>query len=342
MQIILFGLFDTEQDLYKHHPNIQVYSLSLDNSAANKTNSLFSKLNYLKAIRKVKSIISKQRPDIVHAHYATSYGLLGRLSGFHPLLISVWGSDILGFPKKSLVHRWFLRSNLLAADKILATSEVMSDAVFQVTGRRADVTPFGIDPTTFSPGRVVKYFEPGSLVIGVIKSLESHYCIDIAIEAFAKVYKMYPQHKLRLLIVGDGSERNNLKNLVERNNITDAVNFTGKIPYQLVPEHHRMIDIFVNLSENESFGVSVLEASASGKPVVVADAGGLREVVDRDETGFIVPVRNVDSTASAIEKLVLNPELRTKMGEAGRKWVMVKYDWNDCCTKMENIYREFI
>ena len=86
-----------------------------------------SKLSYLKVLPELKKVIRDFKPDILHAHFATSYGLLGALSGFHPFILSVWGSDVFDFPKKSFLHKSILEYNLKKADRILSTSHVMAE-----------------------------------------------------------------------------------------------------------------------------------------------------------------------------------------------------------------------
>jgi len=100
--------------------------------------------------------------------------------------------------------------------------------------------------------------------------------------------------------------------------------FTGKVNYGEVPKYHNMltISVFPSIFESESFGVSILEASACEKPVVVSNVGGLPEVVDDQKTGFIVPPKDPEKLAEAIEKLILNESLRLQIGKAGR--IMVK------------------
>jgi len=90
----------------------------------------------------------------------------------------------------------------------------------------------------------------------------------------------------------------------------------------------------------ESFGVAVIEASATGIPVVVSDVGGLPEVVERDGTGLVVEARNEVQIADALERLVLDPDLRFRMGAAGRDRVQRLYEWKANVDQMLSIYRE--
>ena len=111
--IQIFSLYTPDNTLYESIPDILVSSINLQETLKFGDDSKISKLIYLKAVRKIKRLIKEFKPDILHAHYASSYGLLGALSGFHPYVLSVWGADIYDFPNHSLFHRMIIKFNLL-------------------------------------------------------------------------------------------------------------------------------------------------------------------------------------------------------------------------------------
>ena len=148
----------------------------------------------------------------------------------------------------------------------------------------------------------------------------------------------HPELPLKLLIVGDGSERKNLENLADGLGIAEKVYFAGMADYSKVPYFNKMLDVYAALSNYESFGVAVIEAQSCGKPVVVSDAGGLPEVVEDGVTGFVVERKNAEAAAEKLEKLVLDAALRERMGNAGRERVLKLYDWNENVAQMMKIY----
>jgi glycosyltransferase involved in cell wall biosynthesis len=149
---------------------------------------------------------------------------------------------------------------------------------------------------------------------------------------------------LKLLIVGGGSQDKYLKELVKKLEIDRDTVFTGKVPYDEVINYYNMLDIYVAVStlDSESFGVAVLEASSCEKPVIVSDVGGLPEVVENGVTGFVVPARDSDSTAIAMEKLILDKQLRERFGANGRSRVLKNYLWQDNVRQMQEIYEEML
>ncbi len=339
IEILIFGLGDLNVNDYIGIKNINIKTLNLK---ITRDEGSYKKLKYLKALSILKKIIKDFEPDILHAHYATSYGLLGALSGFHPFIISVWGSDVYSFPNKSLLHKALLKFNLSKADKILSTSNNMANETRKYTKKNIEITPFGVDLSIFKPMKVDSLFPENSIVIGTIKTLEEKYGIEYLIRAFKILVNKYTDLPLKLLIVGGGSLEQYLKNLTKELEIEKRTIFTGKIPFNEVSKYHNMLSVSVSVSDSESFGVAVVEAMACEKPVVVSDAGGLPEVVENNVTGFIVPRRNPQKTAEAIEKLVLDEKLRMQMGKEGRKRVYNLYNWEENVKKMIYIYNSIV
>lgn len=279
-----------------------------------------------KLIPVLKSCIIEFKPDILHAHYASSYGLLGAKSAFHPYVISAWGSDVMEFPLRSFIHKWILKGNLKAADLLLSTSSTVTKAIHKIVSADVKEIPFGINTSMFSPRKVEGTFPDESIVIGTVKSMEHIYGIDLLIKAFEIVSKRNPEAPLNLFIVGGGSKEEEYRNLAEQLGISDKTVFTGRVDYAKTPIFQNRIDIFVNPSRNESFGVSVLEASSCARPVVATAAGGLKDVVLNGETGMLVPAEDVEALAAAIERLALDEELRDRMGKKGREFVIKNFD----------------
>lgn len=294
---------------------------------------------YIKKASELKKVIKKIKPDIVNAHYATGYGLMSVLAKSKPLLLSVWGSDVYDFPRKSFLHFRLLRWILKRATAIASTSHVMAAQTKKIYSHsEIFVTPFGVDTGVFYPFNVKV---SGCINIGIVKVLEDKYGIDTLIKAFAICLKS-TEKPLRLFIAGRGSKEAELRALCDNLGIADRVVFVGFIKNNKVPELLNQLDVFVALSDSESFGVAAVEASACGKPVVVSDADGLTEVVEDSETGFIVPKRNPDAAAKRILELVNDPKKREKMGARGRLHVESWYSWEKSLATMIDAYKETI
>jgi len=334
IEVGIFSLGELTTDRYTGIDNVKIF--------VNKSASRTFKISYLQALPGLKQVIKEFKPDVVHAHYATSYGLLGALSGFHPFIISLWGSDVYGFPNKSFLHKYLLRHNLKKADRILSTSKAMAIEAAKYTAKNITVIPFGIDVSVFKPSQPLSVFRSDDMVVGTIKMLETLYGIEYLIKAFHLVKKRNAQIRLKLLIVGGGSLSVELKNLVKGLGIEEDVHFTGLVDHKEISTYHNSIAITVFPSLQESFGVSVLEASACEKPVIVTNVGGLPEVVENGVTGIIIPPADYNKLADAIEKLVLNEELRKQMGKKGRERVEALYNWHNNVKQMIAVYQQAV
>jgi len=344
-EIGIFTLSKPASDWYKTLPNVTVL-FSNDTKENTFAKGSFSKLKFIRVVPELNAAIKRFQPDLMHAHYATSYGLIGVLSKFHPFIISAWGSDVMEFPFKSFLHKWLVRFNLKKADLLFATSNAIQSAIVDVKNdiavNKIKIIPFGIDTDVFKPMQVDPLFQKDAIVIGTIKSLEHIYGIDILIKAFKIISDKHPDLNVKLLLVGGGSREAELKSLVNELNLDDKTVFAGKVPYDKVPSFHNRIDVFVNVSRNESFGVAILEASASEKPVVATDIGGLKEVVVNGKTGFLVEPENVNKVAEAIEMLILNKTLCKEMGEQGRVFVKEKYEFSFNVKETIRVYEQLI
>jgi glycosyltransferase involved in cell wall biosynthesis len=292
----------------------------------------------------LKRLLQRIRPDLLHVHYATGFGTLGRLSGFRPCVLSAWGSDVLHAPSQSRILRVMVNQNLKHYDCVCVTSRVMERAIRRlVPSLNSIVTPIGVDTRVFAPR---DRSADAHLTVGTVKTMDPIYGIDYLLQAFAAVKKrLSDSHDdrtgdLRLSIVGGGPSLEEYRKLAGNLGIADVTTFHGQLPNAMVPNLLSGMDIFVALSRSESFGVAVVEASSCGIPVVASDVGGLPEVVKDKETGFVVPPGDIEKAADALERLICDRELRLNLGERGRAFVQQNFEWARCHEMMYGVYRE--
>jgi len=289
----------------------------------------------------VKTILKTVQPDLLHAHYAAGYGTLGRLSDFHPYIVSVWGSDVFEVPERSPVHEFLITKNLASADQVCSTSIFMAEHTRKYYMGRITVTPFGVDCQRFRP---LEYPDQNDeFVIGTVKSLEQPYGLEHLIRAFALLTNKYHKSKhIRLVIAGDGTLRHKLQKLAEHLNIAGSTEFLGNVPQEQLPALLSRFTLFVIPSVFETFGVAVLEASACGLSVVASNLPGLCEVLEPNETALLAPAGDEVATANAMFRLLENKPLRKAMGAAGRKFVLGRYQWLDTAVHMEQLYESIV
>lgn len=305
-----------------------------------------TKLGYYLNVFALKKIISKEKPDLINAHYASGYGTLGRLSGFNKKLLNVWGSDVYDFPNESKIKKRIIEKNLKNYTAIASTSYCMAEETkkyLENKNRKIYITPFGVDTKKFKNFNIEK--NKNEIVIGIVKTLTENYGIEYLIRAIKELENTLDienYKKIRLLIYGKGELKNKLEALTKELQIEDKVIFKGYISNEDVPKALNEMDIFVVPSINESFGVAAVEAMACEIPVIASSVGGLKEVIVDKETGYLVPKKDHKEIAKYLKKLILDKNLRTSLGENGRKRVLENYDWNSNVEYMIKIYEEII
>jgi len=296
----------------------------------------------------LRKLYKEIKPDIVNAHYASGYGTLARLAKLKPLILSVWGSDVYDFPYQSKINMKIIKKNLLYADIVASTSYCMANQVRKLLDSDhidIKVTPFGVDLEKFSRKGNTKKGE--KICIGNIKALAPKYGITDLIKAI-KILKERLENsgltdisdKIITHIYGDGEQKEEIIELIKQLQLKDTIELKGRIPNSEVPMALGKIDIFcvTSILDSESFGVAAVEAMAMELPVVATDVDGFKEVVDDGNTGIIVERKNPAAIAEALEKLVLNEELRIRMGRNARQRVIELYDWNKNVDAMLQVY----
>jgi glycosyltransferase involved in cell wall biosynthesis len=164
--------------------------------------------------------------------------------------------------------------------------------------------------------------------------------IRLLIQAAARLKPHFPD--IKLVIAGDGFEKPELEQVAKDLRIADNTIFLGWVVNEELPKYYRAAAVTVIPSLEEGFGIPAAEAMGCQVPVVASDAGGLPEVVEDGVTGLVVPKGNVDALAYAIEELLVNEELRTQMGKAGRQRALRLFDWRLTAEHFETLYRAII
>lgn len=341
VEVALFSLVAPESDWVAELGSVTLETAEIGQDLAYYKNGGLRKIRYLSALSKIRRLAADFAPDLVHAHYCSSYGVLASLAGLRPRIVSVWGADIYETPNVSGLHRQLIRWVLKTADAVTSTSHTMREQALTVYQRRIAVIPFGIDVARFSPA----YDSPrddSPLTIGTVKRLEKKYGLEYLLEAYSQAVASRPDRSMRLLIVGGGSYMARLNALAEKLGISDQTTFTGQVRYADVHLHQQDLDIAVypSIDDSESFGVSAIESQACGVPVVVSDAGGLPEVVEKGETGLVVARGNAEELAAALLELIDSPSKRQAFGAAGRQHVVNNYSLDACVDKLLGEYRK--
>ena len=292
----------------------------------------------------------RNRVDVIHcgnirpAGYAVTWPAIR--AGI-PYLLYVNGGDLLRELRKSKESRL----KRAGARRILGSAAgvvTISKWAAELTGEVMDAVgienippigafELGTDPAQFNPARDTGVLRArwglgaAPLLITVAR-LVPHKGQDFAIRALATLAAEFPE--LRYLIVGDGHDEQRLRDIARELGVADRVIFTGALTDAELAEGYATSTLYVGLSRvdqeinAEGFGISFVEAGASGVPSVAGDSGGVRSAVRDGETGIVVPPTDVASISGAIASLLRDDDRRRSMGEAARRAVETHYNWD--------------
>lgn len=308
----------------------------------NTEGSDFGKLKYLFTGKKIKRIIKRIQPDIINAHYATSYGIAMALSGIDDYILSIWGADVYDFPQKSFFHKLLLKYSLKKASHLFSTSQAMADEAAKYTYKKFEITPFGVDMELFNPNKRTRSKEGEPFVVGTVKGLSDKYGIRHILKAVCEVRRQ-GKIPIRLRIAGKGPQEGEYRQLAEELGINDITVWLGFISPQEAAVEWANMDAAVIPStlESESFGVSAVEAQACGTAVIISDIPGLMEAAKPGHAALVVQRENADALANAIIDLYEKPGLRKMYSENGRLYAESRYELNECFYKIEKLYLKY-
>lgn len=337
VEVILYTLHQPSDD-YFSSLGIEVVFFDLFKYQREKGTPADKFISHFKCSSHLRKILKDYKIDILHAHYASSYGLVAALTHFRPFVLSVWGSDIYSFPNQSKANLYSIKYTLCSADYLLSTSHSMADYMKRFTSKDTLITPFGVDTKLFSPSE--NKIDNSYFSIGFVKSLSPIYGVEDVIDAFILFQNENPQSNARLTITGKGPDEQRLKEKVSSLGLSNKIKFTGFIPNSELPELFRSFDVALFMSYRESFGVAAVEAMACAVPVVATATDGFCEVVRDGLTGIIVPVGDTRAAADALKRLYSDPSLRKRFADEGRRVVEMEYDWDENVNIVMNLYKK--
>lgn len=294
-------------------------------------------------------LLRKLRPDIIHTRNlgTLEYALVARLAGVKVTIHGEHGrdmQDIDGTSKKYNFMRRLFRPFISAYITVSQDLERWLEVVINVDRNNIYQIYNGVDIEKFSRLELAdsSHHIYEKIVIGTIGRLKEEKDQSTLISAFARLLEICPamKRRLQLIIVGDGPLRDNLEALAYRKGISDWVTFTGA--RDDVPSLLRSMHIFVLPSLGEGISNTILEAMASGLPVVATAVGGNLELVQDGITGRLVSSANVNEMSDALKSYIENIDLIRMHGSAGRENIVSKFLINNMVNGYMYVYDKYL
>ncbi len=215
--------------------------------------------------------------------------------------------------------------------------------LYRVDEAKIRVVPNGVDPEKFKPSAVSeeireKYGLGNGQVVLFVGNLIPRKGLNYLVEAARTVLEELP--RTSFVIVGKGPLRKQLDATLEKLNLCGSFRFLDEVDDATLPTMYNCADVFVMPSIQEGQGIALLEAQASGKPVVAFNVTGVAEAVSNGKSGFLVERGDSEILAKSIMNLLSDSTLRGKMGAEGREFVTQSFTWDICAQRMLHVYQE--
>jgi len=314
-------------------------------------------LSDLRTFVSVLRTLFREQPDVVHTHTAKA-GTLGRLAAFaynvtrgrgrRALVVHTFHGHVFdGYFSPTVnglvrvTERWLAR----LTDVVVTISPRQQDDIVRrfavAPSSKTVVIPLGLDLDALlaldvsSPHLRHEYgAAPGDVVVGYIGRLVPVKDVPTLLRAFAVALRATP--RLRLVVAGDGTERDVVEALTRELGVGARVHFARWVSD--LPRFYASIDVFALSSINEGTPVAAIEAMAAAKPVVATRTGGVPDVVDDGSTGWLVPTRNAMTLADALVRLARSAVERERFGLAGRERAQARYAHTRLVSDIEQLY----
>ena len=289
--------------------------------------------------KQVRQVLDREQFDIVHTHeplapvlplYAVQYSQATNVGTFHACYSSA--------RRYRLTHRllrpWFDRLH-----GCIAVSPGAYENARTYFDRDFRIIPNGIDLERFSDVQPFPHLDDGKFNLLFVGRMEARKGLRYLLEAYAQLKWDYPQ--LRLIVVGPGNLDADCWRVMSERNLQDVV-FTGSVPMADIPRYYASCHVFcAPATGQESFGIVLLEAMASCKPIVAARNRGYSAVVRHRHQALMAPTKDSEALAEAIRELIEDPDLREQLAFNGREDVQ-RYDWSVVADEVMDYYQSLL
>jgi glycosyltransferase involved in cell wall biosynthesis len=243
-----------------------------------------------------------------------------------------WGSDLLLDAERSAWMRWVTRFTLRRTTVLAADCRTVQEkaAGFGFSRERVVLFPWGVDLTRFQPGRADEFRArrgwQDAFVVLSLRMWEPLYGVDVVARGFARAARQ--NRRLRLLLLGGGSQAGLIRNIFQQEGVLEQVYFGGQISGDDLPQYYQAADLYVSASHSDGSSVSLMEALASGLPVLVSDIPSNREWVTHGREGWLFADGDDQALSEGILRAAGQPEVLVDMRQAARRLAEQRANWS--------------
>jgi L-malate glycosyltransferase len=294
---------------------------------------------------KLAEVADENDLDVLHAHYAVPHAVCAYLarqvakSTKLKIVTTLHGTDITLVGSDPSFHA-LTRFGIEKSDGVTAVSRFLREKTLEVfeLQNSIEVIPNFVDTARFAPGlasncRKEQFAKKGERLLLHISNFRASKCVPDVVRVFAAVRREVPS---RLLLVGDGPERVPAREVADELGVNKWIRWLGQV--DAVEEVIGCADLFVLPSKNESFGLAALESLSAGVPVVGSNAEGLPELIQNGETGYLLPVGDVEGMARRSIEILSDTAKHEAMSKQARAVAIERYEVNAVIPRYEDFY----
>jgi len=324
---------------------ITVFKVPVDNRNIHHSSNRELLTYVWRGFRFSRKLLRERNYDLSFAFAGVPAGAIGyalhKLAGL-PYIVSLQGPDVPGFEARYNHLYPFLTPIIRSIWRSAAAVVAISRGHQQLANRtmpelEIPIIYNGVDSEAFCPGTG----REGPLNVLCVGRLIQRKGQHILLKAAARIIDLQPKTNLVVTLVGTGDEEDNLKRLAAELGIAQQVRFIGFVAREDMPEVYRKADVFVLPSQNEGMSIALLEAMASGLPVVVTNVGGSNELVQSGANGFIVRWADEAALVDSLTTLMLDASLRHRMGQKSREKA-VGFDWSAITSEYVQLFQRVL
>jgi glycosyltransferase involved in cell wall biosynthesis len=288
----------------------------------------------------LRRVLAEIDPDVFHAHFLVEHGFYGATVGFHPYVVSAWGSDVLVEPERSRLSSAIARWTLRRADLVTSNNAHMAERIVRLGAdpERVEVVTLGADrfdlARTLDSVNLRPVDPERSPVVISTRAHEPLYNIDEVIQAYGVV--AHRRAGARLVVAHQGSLTERLERAAGRNG--GRVEFLGFVDRTRLRNAFAEAEVFVSIPSSDATSVALLQAMAAGCFPIVSDLPSQREIIQDGVNGFCVPLHNATLLAQRIGQALDDGDLRRRAAEMNRR-IVEEHGLNEVqMAKMERLY----
>lgn len=293
-----------------------------------------------------RKLIKRGDYDLTHSFFTVPCGFLSMVHYWWykiPYIVSLRGADVPGYAERfSLIYK--ILTSLIKmiwkdAKYVVSNSQGLKNLAIESSAKQnIEIIYNGINIEEFKPNFLQKDTSKFIITPGASR-ITSRKGLNYLIEAVAMLEKKYPQ--ILLKIIGDGIERKNLEMQIDKLGVKNNVFFAGIVKHNEVNKYCQEADVFVLPSLNEGMSNAMLEALASGLPIIATDTGGSKELIREGVNGFMIKFKDSNDIAEKLERLIVDPELAKKMGAESRK-IAENMSWGKVAGQYFELYKSIM